>query len=558
MALQLAGAPAQQKQSRTPTIQVQTELVMVPVIARHDGKHAGGLKQQDFTLLSDGKPQAIAVFEEVHAVAPVKPAQAEEFTNQTASNAGGGTRAEKLTIIAIDLVNTAPLDQAYLRDEVLKFLDATAQTGEPFGLVAITRSGIRVMHDFTTDPKLLAAVVKQQPLAQAAKEAAGGTVLDMTPCARSVTGCGGSRAEVVDAGMKQLEAWNTMMTNQERFEIFRDRSTGLDTLAALQQMAQALRGLPGRKTLVWASSGVQIFGGMNRMFGTGLKDLRGAGTANLAGVAEMIDQNMYTFFLLSLANIAVYPLDARHGSNPSFDNFEPKLSDAPLSEAMEVTRSKNKEIIDNFLQIAAVTGGKPCFNRTDLANCLKEAVEDSKDYYLLGFYPDKQTKLGWHSISVKLNGPKADLQYRNGFLATALDPERIKPTDLQLAMLSPLDYTAVPFRGRFVGSTETGGKKAIGFALDLPPEAVSPSEENNHLTLDIVVVVRGTAGKEITRLAQRIDRELTPEQAAVIRTQGIHYTNKLELPAGEYGVWFVVRDSLRGKTGSVVTTVNVK
>jgi hypothetical protein len=84
------------------------------------------------------------------------------------------------------------------------------------------------------------------------------------------------------------------------------------------------------------------------------------------------------------------------------------------------------------------------------------------------------------------------------------------------------------------------------------------NEEDNHLLLDIAVVVRGKGGKEITRLAQRIDRTLTAEQAAVIRARGIHYTNKLELPAGDYGVWLVVRESISGRTGSAVTTVNVK
>ena len=554
VASHLAGGAPEQKPSKAPAIQIQTELVLVPVIVRREGKHLGGLTREGFTLQADGRPQSIAVFDEVHASAPSKAATSGEFTNRP-GGAGGTAGAEKLTIIAIDLMNTAPLDQAYLREELIKFLESAADTEEPFGLVAITRSGIRVMHDFTTDPKLLAAVVKQQPLTPAIKEAPGGTVLDMTPCARSVAGCGGRGN--VEAGMKQLEVWNTMMTNQERLEIFRDRSGRIDTLAALQQLAQALRGLPGRKTLVWASSGIQIFGGMNRMF-IGTKDPRGGATTYLAGVSEAMDQNAYTFLLLSLANIAVYPLDARHGSNPSFENFDPKLSDAPLTEAHEATRARNMEIIDSFQQIAAVTGGKPCFNRTDLANCLKEAVEDSKDYYLLGFYPDKQVRPGWHSISVKLNGAKANLQYRNGFLAAAMDPEQTKLTDLQVAMMSPLDFTAVPIRGRFEGSTDMGDKKVVAFALDLPPEAMMLNEDSNHLMLDIVVVVRGAQGKEIARLGQHIDRELTPEQNTIIRTQGIHYTNKLELPAGEYGVWFVVRDSLRGRTGSVVTTVNVK
>lgn len=61
-----------------------------------------------------------------------------------------------------------------------------------------------------------------------------------------------------------------------------------------------------------------------------------------------------------------------------------------------------------FQEIASRTGGKPCFNRTDLADCLKEFAADSQDYYVLGFYPGRQTSSGWHSISVKLD-QKADV-----------------------------------------------------------------------------------------------------------------------------------------------------
>jgi VWFA-related protein len=552
VAVPLVGSPPASEQPQSHEIKVQTELVQVPVIAHRGGKHVTGLKKEDFTLMADGKQQAIAIFEEVHATPPTRSSDTEEFTNIGAS--GDGV-AQQLTIIAIDLENTAPLDQTYLKQEIIKFLDSATSTGEPFALIAMTRGGIRVLHDFTTDPRVLAAAVKRQPLQNAAKEAAGGTVMDITPCARSAGGCGGDGN--ADAGLRQLDEWNTMMTNQERFEIYRDRTTRVHELLALQQLAQALRGLPGRKTLVWASSGIQILGGINRMF-QGMSDLRGGASIFLGGTGEALDQNAYTFSLLNSANIAVYPLDARHGANTSFADFDPKYSDAPLSQALEVTRASNNEIIDMFQTIAAATGGKPCFNRTDLANCLKEAAEDSRDFYMLGFYPDKKAKLGWHTIGVKLDGPRTELHYRDGFLAGSFDPEKSKLSDLQLAMLSPLDYTAVPFRGRFETPVDKGDKKEVGFALDLPARAVTLNADDNHLALDVVIVVRGQGGKEITRLAQRIDRKLTPEQAAVINAKGIHYTNKVDLPPGEYGVWFVVRDSIRGQTGSAVTTLSVK
>ncbi len=546
------SAPPAQDKGQLPQIKTQTELVLVPVIAHRGGKHVEGLKTGDFAVLMDGKPQTIAVFEEVHPGPPSKRDQTSEFSNIAGSDRGA---AEQLTIIAIDMINTAPLDQAYLKEEIVKFLDATAKTGEPFALVAITRSGIRVLRDFTTDPKAIAAAVKSQPLQNAAKEAAGGTVLDFTPCARSAAGCGGnSNAE---AGARQLEVWTTLMTNQEKFEIYRDYATRVDTLMALQQLAQSLRGLPGRKTLVWASSGTQIFGGMNRMF-TGRRDPRGGASTNMDKIGEALDQNAYTFNLLNMANIAVYPLDARHGSNTSFANYDVINSDAPLTEAVEANRASNNEIIDQFKAIAAATGGKPCFNRTDLANCLQEAADDSRNYYMLGFYLDKKTKPGWHPISVKLNGPRTELTYRNGFSVDTIDPEKSKLSDLQQALFSPLNYTAVPIRGRFDSPVDKGDKKVVGFALDVPADAMILNLEDNHLVLDIAVVVRAKGGKEITRLAQRIDRVLTVEEAAAIRARGIHYTNKLELPAGDYGVWFVVRESVSGRTGSVVTTVNVK
>lgn len=553
LAAQSVGAPPAQGESQPVKIKAKTELVQVSVLAHRGGKHVEGLKREDFTVLADGKPQPITIFEEVHASAPTKAPRTEEFSNLTESNR---SEAEQRAIIVIDMNTTAPLDQAYLKNEVIKFLDSAANTGEPFALVAITRSGIRVLHDFTTDPKLLAAVVKGQPLRIAAKEEPGGTVMDFTPCARSATGCGGDRAEVAEAAMKQLEAWTTLMTNQESFDIFRDWSSRVDSLVALQQLAQSLRGLPGRKTLVWASSGTLLFGGMSRMF-TGSKDLRGGASFNIGKIGEAVDQNAYTFNMLGSANVAVYPLDARHGSNTSFANYDVRYSDAPLTEAVEATRGRNSEIIDSFKAIAEATGGKPCFNRTDLANCLQEAAEDSHSYYMLGFYLDKNTKPGWHSINVKLEGPRTELNYRHGFLVGNFDPERSKLTDLQLAMFSPVNYTAIPFRGRFDSAVDKGDKKVVGFALELPAGAIMLNEEDNHLLIDVAVIVRSRGGKEITRLAQRIDRSLTAEQAAGIRARGMRYTNKLELPAGGYGVWFVVRDSISGRTGSAVTTVNV-
>ena len=208
-------------------------------------------------------------------------------------------------------------------------------------------------------------------------------------------------------------------------------------------------------------------------------------------------------------------------------------------------------------QIAAATGGKPCFNRTDLANCLQEFSTDSHDYYMLGYYIDKKTKPGWHTLSVKVD-QKAELRHRNGFIFTEVNQEQLRVTDLQLAMISPLPYTALQFSGRIAKVEEKTGKKTVQFELDLPADELGLGEKGNLLNFDVVVVARGVNGKEAAKFAQRIDKTLQHEQVEVIQANGVHYTNHIELPTGTYGLWFVVRDNASGHTGSVTTSLRLE
>lgn len=96
-------------------------------------------------------------------------------------------------------------------------------------------------------------------------------------------------------------------------------------------------------------------------------------------------------------------------------------------------------IIDSFKAVAAATGGKPCFNRSDLANCRQEAADDSHHYYMICFYLDERTRPGWRQISVKLDGPRTEVNYREGVFLETSAPEKNKLTDLQLALVSPLN-----------------------------------------------------------------------------------------------------------------------
>ena len=54
------------------------------------------------------------------------------------------------------------------------------------------------------------------------------------------------------------------------------------------------------------------------------------------------------------------------------------------------------------------------------------------------------------------------------------------------------------------------------------------------------------------------ERALQAQNVATIQAEGINYTNKLAVPPGEYGVWFVLRDNPSGRTGSVSVPLKVQ
>src|SRR5262249_60575573 len=221
-------------------------------------------------------------------------------------------------------------------------------------------------------------------------------------------------------------------------------------------------------------------------------------------------ENAYTFNMLSRANVAVYPLDARHGANTSFAVFDTSRTDAPVGQGAfagqkGVVQNQDQEIIAMFQQIAANTGGKACFNRTDLSKCMSEFSSDSRDYYILGFYVDKKAKPGWHALNVKLD-QKAEIRHRKGFEMGI--PGKVQPAnEFQLALSSPLPYTDVQIRGKFTDVEGTTGKRRGDFSLGLAPGRNFLCEEGNMLELEIIARGRGGGGQEVGHVLSRVDRQ---------------------------------------------------
>ncbi|HJW99332.1 MAG TPA: VWA domain-containing protein [Terriglobales bacterium] len=539
---------SQDKQAGTPIFTAGSNFVQVPVIVQRSGKHVSGLKKDLFVLRQDGKEQIIATFEEIRGGESGRGAQTQtQFGNQAAQV------PQQITVIALDTVNTPTLDRTYFIQELERYLTKPGKFEGPIGLVAIERSGIRIMTGFTNDPRPIMAAIREHANAQPSNNAQQGSD------SRQISDAIISQSESELATAPDLVPLSVALKLREADDAtarFQDRSARIDVQLAVQQLAQALKGIPGRKSLLLVGSGFKFIDSNIVMksisAGLGGQEFR----YSVENGGESLNQAAYTWKLLNDANVAVYPIDTRRTVNTAFQTMDTSGANTPSTLSFEQDRQADQDVLATFKTISAATGGKPCFYRTDLDNCVREAIDDDHDYYLLGFYADKKNNQpGWHKIDVKVN-EKANVRYRQGFLIAKFNPEAQRKTDIGMALNSPFAYTELPFTGSFDSFTGTNGKIAK-FSLEIPPDAITVDEPTGHIDFDVVAIARAAGGKEAGRVVQHIDRKFPPASIAEIKRIGINYSNRMELASGEYGVWFVVRDNLGGRTGSSVVPLKV-
>ncbi|MBV9574952.1 MAG: VWA domain-containing protein [Acidobacteriales bacterium] len=543
------GAPAKDKENAEVKFTARAQLVLIPtLVTDKSGHHISGLKAEDFTVLENGVPQKIATFEEITSKPqpPPRTPNPNEFSNYTA----GDQSARRIIVVVLDLINTPFTDQAYARQQLLKYLTQSLDQHEPTALYVLTHTGLRVVHDFTSDPRVLVAALHK------AKGDAY-RVVDNEQDVEAATGTAspdGSAAVDPAAVQTESQRLQTLMEDSEvNFRSFQQRLAITYTLEGMQQVAQTLTGFPGRKALIWASGGFPFSVSDNTY------QLAPAGRDSLIDVLPMYE---HTWQLLNDAQIALYPVDVKGLQTVVMPGASVSRPGANYSRNMSW---RNIDTQATFQTFAAMTGGRAYYNSNDLAKGFREAVNDSAEYYMLGYYLDRSnTKPGWRKLSVKVKRDHVDVRARNGFFVTAttIDPANSRSSDISTALDSPLDFTALPVMARWV-KTEAGsipGKRHVSYVIHLPVDPALINEaDNNHVSLEFVAAAKTSEGKMVEPPAgKKIDIHLPADKMAAVRKAGLGYTGSFDLAPGEYTARFVVRDDLGGRVGSVAAPLKVE
>jgi VWFA-related protein len=546
---------------------VRANLVLVPVIVTDkQGKHVAGLKAEDFEVKEDGAVQKISRIDELTAdsVKVERPAmEAGAFTNEIVAE-----HPKKLEILALDQLNTPFGSSADANRGLLNYLAKNVDSNTLLALVSFRPNGVHLIHNFTSDPAVLATAIRK---AQA-------NVNTHDTLTQTISG-EGSEADAEVAMIQALlapvdfsgnsanglAAASRAAMNQgyANVDASRQSQAALATLECLQQLSQYFAGVAGRKSLIWASTAFP-FG-----LGAGGKEMSRGTT---------LDDWERTFHMLLDANIAVYPVDVSGltQTGPA-NNIQSLNSTAIQTGGAEGGVGARSGMLDQVAtgrlvdpnvgrqetmrQLAEMTGGQAFYNSNNLSDLFHRAGDDCSQYYMLAYYTSNTGKPGWRKLSVKVHQDGTKIRTRTGFYyqASAANAEQKRRADEMMAVNSDLSFTTVPLSGRWLQVEPAGEQRKVHFTLTIPAGiAMIDTEHDRHISLDFRIVAVDSTGKAVGNIGQRMETNLPPEDAQTIQNKGIDYANELTLPPGNYRVRFIVRDNLRETLGSVVTPLRVQ
>ena len=409
VASSLAAASASGQTPAAPAggaARVTSRIVEVSVVAEDKrGRPVVDLRAEELVLSDGGRSERIVSFSaQPSPSAAAKALPAGTFSNRLGRDADV---APSVTAILFDGLNTPMARQSYARQQVLAFLKQV-EPGTPMALYTLGR-GLNVLQDLTRDP---------QPLIRALEQYRG----ELSP------GPGGAPLYTGGTGLERFSSWLDELETNLIEHYAKDRA--LRTLRSLVAIANHLEKAPGRKSLVWVSGSFPVWIGRDRVR---LPERPGPGEQDLWPEIDRATR------ALNRANLAVYPVDARGLMAPA--DYEPER--ASISKEMQLANRSGFAAMD---ALAERTGGEAFYNDNDLGRAFREAAEDSRVAYRLGYQPSHDEWNGkFREIKVTVTRPGVRLRHRRGYFAQPDEPEDdwYRKGVLGAAVWSPVDATRV-------------------------------------------------------------------------------------------------------------------
>jgi VWFA-related protein len=472
------GIAAAQEAAPEPTFRAGTELVQVSVVAQDEqGKPVADLRRDEFQIFDNGMPREVRLFlSEKSNPSPPQPLPPDTFTN--GSHSGYSVLLFDNLATEFAYPGSGASGEGFARQKALQTL-RTIPVGDKIAIYGLWRK-LQIFREFTTDRDSL---IRQLT-------AMGGSVdtPDWNHCAPDAAVRGGPEAAVSRA--REIGECNRLDGLQ--------RTRSIDD--QLQQVAEHLAGIPGRKNLIWMA-------GQFPVSPAALQKLKNAG-------------------------VAIYPVDV-HAS------------------MLTVKECDKADYYKALQALAANTGGRAYYCRHDLDAAIGEAMEDGHVSYTLGFYQSgdvSQTSV--HQLSVRVSRPGITLRYRTTYKAEPPHPPYTDPAaDLVQALNRPVDSSTIS-----VGASVTPTRDGLNLEARLDVENLDLTPEENLWKGRIEVLARfvtadGIVASDVFHQTVTMNLRQATYDAAV--RDGLAYHTEFKVPAKAVELKLLFANPASGKIGTL-------
>lgn len=524
-AAQQIGQNAPANQGATPTLAVNTQMVVEPVSAKDkNGKPVRGLTAKDFVVTEDGVPQTIRFCqyqdltkpEAAATTAPINITTYDQLALEQIIPEPPGSnryRSRRLLAFYFDMTAMQPAEQLRALTAAQHFIRTEMGPNDLIAIFRYAGSSVDVLQDFTNDRSRLLSILETL-----------------------IVGEGQGFGESTDdAGASDTGA--AFGQDNSEFNIFNtDRQ-----LAALQTAAKMLGQLSEKKELIYFASGLRLNGLDNQ--------------AQLHATVDDAIRNGVSFWPIDARGlVAGAPLgDATQGSQGSQVMYS--------GAAAQALTTNFQQSQDTLYSLGKDTGGKGLFDYNDLSKGIVQAAQALSSYYILSYYTTNTAQDGRFRrirISVK-SDPSAVLEYRQGYYAgktftksTAADKERqledalMLPdpiTDLTIAM--EIDYFQLNRAEYFVPIVVKIPGRELALAKHFAAE---------HTRIDFIGEIKDDYGTTVANVRDKVDIKLSDETAAELEKRPVEYDTGFTLLPGKYTIKFLARDAETGRIGTFETS----
>ena len=505
----------------------QTNLVLVDVRVTSKGKLVTDLTAKDFRVFEDGTPQTLTSFslENVEKLAQASTTNGPPPTidlDKLPPNVPPATvlQDHRLTLLFFDVSSMQPDDVMRATKAATTFVQTRLTPADLVAVVTYT-SSLRVVQNFTNDRNALTKAVNGVLVGEESSNlAANGNV-----GAAGATDASGQEVVTQDVS-------DAFTPDETEFNIFNTD----EKLAAIESLAEMLRGVPGRKSVIHFSSGITSTGIENQ------------------------DQLLATVSAANQSNVSLYTMDTRGlmALPPGGDASSASPSGTAVYSGSAVSSqiSSMHSSRETLASLAQDTGGRTFYDTNDFGEAFQEVQSENSSYYMLGYSPTNVRSDGrFRKIRVEVIRPGVKVQARPGYFAPknfGQFTREDKEAQLQQAIDLDQPFLDLPFVVDASYFLRPDNTYYVVLAAKIPGSAVQLLQKSKMHETEFDFIWRATnpAGKPAGVLRDTLPVKVSGESYDTLLAGNFLYEGSLVLPPGKYQLKVLVRENQSGKMGT--------